>query len=104
MLRGKGTNIIMTEGDFGLNLPITIKGESFEPTDTIKVRISQNDEEILTKTFTNIENNTFKFALTKEESELLTPNYYVYSLDWYRGDTFLCNIIRNGLFEVEDKH
>ena len=106
MLKGNGKKIIMTEGDYGLSLPITINGTTFEPNDNIKLVIKRvaNGEEVLSKNYSNIENNTFEFILTEEESKLLTPFDYVYTLDWFRDGKFLCNIIKDGAFQVEDKY
>lgn len=105
MLRGNGTKIIMTEGDFGVTLPIIINGGDVGDKDTLRITIKQESdgESILSKEFTNIKNNTFEFVLSKEESDKLPIGKYLYSLDWYRGNEFFCNLIKKGLFEVEDK-
>lgn len=106
MLRGKGKEIIMTEGDFGVSLPITINGLTFEKDDVINmiIKAEKNGDECISKSFGNIENNTFNFSLTEEESKKLTPQRYVYILDWYRENSLLCNIIKDGVFAVEDKY
>lgn len=105
MIRGKGKEIIMTEGDYGITLPINIKGIDLEKNDviTIIIKSEKNGEECLCKTFSDIENNTFSFSLTEEESKKLTPRRYVYSLDWYRENSLFCNLIKDGTFVVEDK-
>ena len=105
MLRGKGSTITMTEGDYGVSLPMTINGINFERNDAINliIKSEKNGTEFITKTFTGIENNTFDFMLTKEESNKLTPKKYVYVLDWYRENSLLCNLINDGVLEVEDK-
>ena len=103
--RNKDNGIVMTEGDYGLNLPITIKGGEMYKTDKVTFIIKENSNEnvIFTKNFTDIENNTFNFVLSKEDSNKLPVGVYVYSLDWTRGEDFLCNLIEKGLFVVEDK-
>ena len=105
MLKAKGKIITMTEGDYGLTLPITINGAVFEKNDEIKIIIKENvnGKEIFSKSYKNIENNIINFGFTKKESELLSPKYYVYIMDWYREETFLCNIIKDGKLLVEDK-
>lgn len=105
MLRGTGKKIVMTEGDFGLDLPIKITGVEFQPNDEIKMTIKpqKNGVEILEKRFRNIQNNTINFTLTKEESANFKPVNYVYVLDWYRGNEFLCNIVPDGTIKIEDK-
>lgn len=95
----------MTEGDYGITLPITISGATLYESDNVELTVKKNakGEKILTKTYTGITNNTINFLLTEEESVLLPPSMYVYTLDWYRDGKFLCNVIKNGLFEVERK-
>lgn len=106
MLRGTGKKIIMTEGDYGLDLPIKVVGATFEINDKIKMIIKQhrNGTPLLEKEFENIQSNTVNFSLTQEESSRLKPCGYVYILDWYRDDEFLCNIVPDGTFQVEDKY
>ena len=106
MLRGTGKKIIMTEGDYGLDLPIKITGTEFQTNDEIKmlIKTQRNGSTLLEKTFRNIQNNTINFSLTKEESSIFTPVNYVYVLDWYRDNEFLCNLVPDGTFKVEDKY
>lgn len=106
MIRGEGKKIIMTEGDFGLSLPITISGPVFESTDKLSLIIKKvaNGTELLKKEYSNIEDNKFDFVLTEEETKKLSPCKYGYTLDWYRNDEFLCNIVKDGCFIVEDKY
>ena len=105
MLTGEGQVITMTEKDYGITLPIKIKGAVCEANDKIKLTIKKDfgAEIILEKTFENIQDNTLNFMLTKEESEKLTPRSYIYILDWYRDEVFLCNIVREGLIQIERK-
>lgn len=105
MLKGIGKRIVMTEGDYGLDLPIRIIGATFDSGDKIKMTIKDkaNGTTILEKEFDNIVNNTINFNLTEQETKLFKPINYVYSLDWYRNEYFLCNIVPNGKFDVEDK-
>lgn len=104
-LRGNGTTISMAEGDYGIVLPIIIRGGQISSKDSLKIQIKNtlNDEDVLTKSFTNIQNNTLDFKLTKDESLKLKQGTYVYSLDWYQEGEFLCNVIPNGCFIVEQK-
>ena len=106
MLRGTGKKIVMTEGDYGLDLPIKITGAEFQANDEIKMLIKpqRNGVVLLEKTFQNIQDNTINFSLTKEESSIFKPINYVYVLDWYRDNDFLCNIVPDGTFKVEDKY
>lgn len=106
MLRGSGKKIIMTEGDYGLDLPIKIVGATLQSNDEIRmlIKTQRNGTVLLEKNFENIQNNTINFSLTKEESSVFKPVNYVYVLDWYRDNEFLCNLVPDGTFKVEDKY
>ena len=106
MLRGSGKKIIMTEGDYGLDLPIKIVGATLQSNDEIRmlIKTQRNGTVLLEKNFENIQNNTIDFSLTKEESSVFKPVNYVYVLDWYRDNEFLCNLVPDGTFKVEDKY
>ena len=92
-------NIIsMTEGDWGIKLPITVSGTTFAANDELRFTVGE-----VAKTYTNIQNNTIDFELTDSETELLPVGVYAYSLDWYQDGAFMCNIIPSGLFKVVDK-
>ena len=99
------TNLSMVEGDYGLALPITVRGTTLAAGDSIsfKVKKLSNRETVLDKTFANSENNTFSFEITSTETARLPAGDYVYVLDWYRNGVFMCNIIRDGVFRVEAK-
>lgn len=100
------TNAIqMTEGDFGVQLPITITGPTFTAADEVKLTVKDtiNGNTILEKSYSDIQNNTVPFELTQEESDLLPVGGYVYSLDWFQSGHFLCNIIPASTFKVVEK-
>ena len=105
MLKGKNDKITMTEGDYGIVLPIKINGAIINNDDILKFTVKENSnkEEIFTKDFKIEQDNTLNFILTEEESKKFPPAVYVYSLDWYREGNFLCNLVKKALFEVEDK-
>ena len=52
--------------------------------------------------FTHID-NTVELSLTEAQSALLPVGDYVYALDWYRDEVFMCNIIPQGVFRVVKK-
>ena len=106
MLKGSGKKIIMTEGDYGLDLPIKIVGATLQSNDEIRmlIKTQRNGTVLLEKKFENIQNNIINFSLTKEESSVFKPVNYVYVLDWYRDNEFLCNLVPDGTFKVEDKY
>ena len=103
MFTTNGNDIQMTEGDFGIELPITISGVTLGASDSLKFTISQADTEIIIKEFTNITDNTVALVLTATESALLPVGEYLYSLDWYQNGVFMCNIVPFGSFKVGDK-
>ena len=93
----------MTRGDFGVQLPITMNGFTFEANDVIRITVKNRNTTVLEKDFTNITNNAINLELTRAESELLPVGEYKYSLDWYQDGHFMCNIIPFAVFKVEDK-
>lgn len=99
-----GNNLQMCEGDFGLKLPIKITGVTFTASDEAKLTIKSavNGDVILTKTFTDITQNTVQFEITENETALLKAGSYVYRLDWYQDGAFFCNLIPTALFKVVD--
>lgn len=98
-------NISMVENDFGIELPMTINGVTFGAQDSVKLTIkdANNGNTVLEKTFSDISDNTIGIVLTSAESELFTVGSYVYCLDWYQDNVFLCNIIESATFTVVDK-
>ena len=100
-----GQNLTMVEGDWGIKLPITISGVTFAANDEAKLTIKTavNGNELVSKTFANVEHSTVNLELTEAESAILPVGTYVYLLDWYQDGSFLCNIIPHGLFKVVDK-
>ena len=100
-----GYNLQMAEGDYGLALPISISGTTLGAQDSIKLTFKTviNGDEILSKTFDGITDNTVSLELTEAESALFPVGKYVYRLDWYQNGNFMCNIIPSALFKVVDK-
>ena len=95
----------MAEGDWGIQLPITITGTTFAENDEVKLTIKTalNGGTILEKTFSDLTDNTANLELTEAESALLPVGSYVYRLDWYQDGTFMCNIIPIASLKVVDK-
>ena len=100
-----GTDLRMTEGDYGIELPVTISGTTLTASDSVKLTLkdTMNGTTKLEKVFTDISQNTFDLTLTAEESEGLPVGNYVYSLDWFQDGVFMCNIITAATFKVVDK-
>ncbi len=98
-----GITLNMTEGDWGVKLPVTVTGVTFTANDSVRIKIQRGETTIIEKEYTNITNNTFDLEFTEAESALLPVGSYRYSLDWYQDGAFMCNIIPSGLFVVGDK-
>lgn len=105
MWTAKGNNIEMTQGDYGVVLPISISGPTFTASDAIKFTLKDGvgGAILLEKTFTNISSNTINLELTHAESNTLQPRSYVYNLDWYQGGNFVCNLVAGASFKVVGK-
>ena len=100
-----GHDLKMAEGDYGIQLPVSISGATFTENDTIKITIktTRNGTELLAKEYTPDEHGVVDFELTEAESELFAVGTYVYCMDWYQNANFLCNIIPVATFKVVDK-
>lgn len=100
-----GQDLKMVEGDYGVNLPVTISGVQFGAGDEVKLTIKDaaNGNTIIEKTYSNITDNTFMLVFTEAESALLTVGKYVYVMDWYEDGTFMCNIVTSATLRVVDK-
>lgn len=101
----KGNQIQMTEGDWGVELPITVIGTTLTASDNIKFTLKDGvgGATILEKTYSSFTNNAFDLELTAADTQKLKPKSYVYNLDWYQNGSFLCNIIGNESFKVVGK-
>lgn len=99
-----GNNLQMTEGDYGLTLPITISGTELSTADTIKLTIkrTRNGDTVFEKDMTPTD-NAVNFTITAAETALLSVGAYVYSLDWYQNGVFMCNLVPCATYKVVDK-
>ena len=97
--------IEMTEGDFGIALPVEIEGIDVSNADKFVLKIFKeiNGQAIIEKVFENITNNTIELSFTQEESEKLEIGDYYYDLDWFQEDVFLSNILAKKRLKVSDK-
>ena len=100
-----GNDLRMCEGDWGVQLPITISGVTFSNNDELILTVKEklNGTTLITKNYTNITQNTITLEVTEVESALLKVGVYVYSLDWFQNGAFLCNIIPTAIFKVVEK-
>ena len=94
----------MAEGDWGIQLPVTVSGVTFTEHDMLKFifKDRMNGSTLLTKEYAP-EQNTVNLVLTEAETALFPIGTYVYSLDWYQDGAFLCNVIPSAFLKVVDK-
>ena len=101
-----GNALEMTEGDYGIELPVTISGAVLGENDALKFtfKAAADGDVLLEKDYTDPQENTVFLKLTEEESALFEANKtYCYSLDWYQDGEFLCNVIPRGNLRVVNK-
>lgn len=100
-----GNDIRMCEGDYGVALTITLSGTTLGGSDCIRMVIKDclNGEDLITRDFTDIQENTLRLELTENESAKLPVGNYVYRLDWYQDGSFMDNVIPIATFKVVEK-
>lgn len=100
-----GTNLRMSENDYGISLPVTVSGTTLGEQDelryTFKDAVNQNT--ILVKELADIVDNTVSLEFTEAESALFAPGKYVYSLDWLQNGSFMCCLVEAAQLTVGDK-
>lgn len=105
MWSANASKISMVEGDFGVELPITVDGVTLGENDSVRItfKTAKNGQTILEKDYTDISANTVPLELSAAESALFAVGEYVYSLDWYQAGNFLCCLIPAAVFKVVEK-
>ena len=105
LLTKTGNDVSFIEGEYGIALPITLRGVEVGSSDYVKISIKtgKNGDTILEKEYTDITNNVVGFILTKEESARLPVGSYVYNLDWYQDNVFQGTVINGARLKVVDK-
>ena len=100
-----GTNLKMTEDDYGVPIYFSVKNAKFSTLDSIKLTVKDtiNGTEKFSKTISNLSGNIFQLYLTAAESALLPIGQYIYSLDWYCNEVFLCNLVAASSLIVTEK-
>lgn len=97
-------NITMVEGDFGVELPITVTGATFTNADVLRLTFKDkmNGTTILEKEYSPAD-GAINLVFTEEESTLFPIGSYVYALDWFQNGEFMYNIISCATLKVVDK-
>lgn len=93
-------DIQMYEGDFGENLVVNIvEGEILE-NDILKFIIQDASHNNIINKTVEVNDNSFEFSLTKEETELLKEGTYKWGLKQYRDDILVNTLTVNNKFKV----
>lgn len=87
-----GQSIQMVEGDFGIELPLSVNGVTFTERDELRIKIARGEDVLITKTFSSITDNTVRLVLSEPDSALLPIGAYQYSLGGKRRDPNLRQI------------
>lgn len=107
MFKVTDNNIEMTEGDYGIVLPMDLELEgTISASDSFKITIYEaiDADPIITKPYNNISDNRIEFSLTEEESKLLKAGKrYYWDLDWYFEKIFLNNIVAKAKLKINEK-
>lgn len=100
-----GNNLQIVEGDYGIELPVTVTGTTLSASDTLRFifKSAKNGTAILTKEYSNAVKNTVNLVFSDTDTALFSVGEYVYSLDWYHDGVFMCNIVACSTFKVVDK-
>lgn len=100
-----GNNLQMCEGDWGIQLPVSVDGTTFTANDVLRFtfKTQKNGELLFTKEYTDIQEGTVNLEFTEEESAQFSVGNYMYALDWYQDGAFMCNIIPAAIIKVVDK-
>ena len=105
LLNKTGNDVSFIEGEYGLALPITLKGVAISPSDSVKItfKSGKNGETILEKDYTDILNGQVELVLSEAESAKFPVGSYVYNLDWYLDGVFNGTVINGARLKVVDK-
>lgn len=103
--KSDGLELSMTEGDYGVSLDIGIPGLPYTEGDSVRMTFKSfmNGTEILEKDLSFVEAGKFSLTFTAQDSAKFRVGQYFYSIDWYKGGVFMCNIVPSALFRVVDK-
>lgn len=97
-------NIIkIVEGDYGVEYRLNIINGTPSPDDSFLFTIKDlKGKTLVSKGYTNVTTH-IPLMLTKQESDLLDANTYLYSIDWYKNGVFQSSVINGDMFIVEKK-
>ncbi len=102
MWQASGNCIRMTRNDFGVGLPLSFPETEISEEDTLVFTIKKDagGPILVSKPFTGIKTRSIEITLTKEETAKLPVGSYVWKVDWFRGQEFLCCLAQPSPFKV----
>ena len=106
MWQATGYNLIMTEDDFGIELPFEIQiDDHLGANDMVRIVIKDtvHGEDLIVKEFSQITGDTVRLVLTEQDSAKLPIGNYVYRLEWYQNGSFMGCLIDVGGLKVVKK-
>lgn len=93
-------DIQMYKNDFGEILTINIiEGEILEQ-DTLRFIIQDNSHNDIINKIVEVNDNSFEFSLTEEETKLLKEGIYRWGLKQYRDNILVDTLTANNKFKV----
>ena len=100
-----GNKLQFAEGDWGIQLPVTVSGITLTANDRLRFvfKKAKNDETPLLEKEYTPSDNAANLELTEAESALFQTGGYVYVLDLYQSGSFLCNLVPSSSLKVVDK-
>lgn len=98
MFKIQGKDIQMNQGDFGIELPMTIS--NVLSGDKIEFEIYESNKNNIIKKTLTYRNERFIFVLTEEETDKLNEKTYLYKVVQYREDVLQNTINEDSLFKV----
>lgn len=109
MFYAKGLQIFLTEGDFGILLPIQVKttcercASTIADTDVLQLEVCKGDQIYVTRELPWAQvkdaEGLFTLELTQQESKQLAQGVYVWRLKLLREGEF-CNTLLRSTLEV----
>lgn len=95
--------ITIVKGDYGIVQNLNIINGTPSEEDSFLVTIKDiNRVTMVSKKYSNVIDH-IPFSLTEEESNKLKATTYYYTVDWYRDNVFLKNLVNGERFIVKKK-
>ncbi len=100
MFKVNSKNITMYEGDYGERLPIRIVQGEILSGDVLKFIIQDYGRKNIIEKVVDVNEESFDFFLTEQETTLLPEGKYLWGLKQYREGLLIDTLTANNTFEV----